>query len=250
MTATQTGTSPYVYNTSHQGLKEVGLDSQNGERGLISGDTVQITISGSVSKTVTFTSGGSQSAGISTIDAGTYNARFVLASPNNNNANKNYTLSASSTKLLEWKINPYEVKIDKIGLSGSRPYNGSATTPTITITGVSGSNGTYTYNYDTFTIAYSITKDGVAIDNGDKLKNVGKYHISVGNGNGSIKAYRTNSPSTDTSKNYKFSDSEKQANYEITPLSIRIDWNYPTLVYTGSNQMISIFVFTVLSLSE
>lgn len=244
LTATQTGTSPYVYNTSHQGLKEVGLDSQNGEKGLISGDTVQIAISGSVSKTVTFTSGGSQSVGISTIDAGTYNASFVLASPNNNNANKNYTLSASST---HWTINPYEVKIGTIGLSGSRPYDGTATTPTITITGVSGSNGTYTYNHDTFTIAYSITKDGVAIDNGDKLKNAGKYKISVGNGNGSIRAYRTNSPSTDTSKNYKFSDSEKQANYEITPLSIRIDWNYPALVYTERNQMISIKSITIYS---
>lgn len=253
LTTTQTGTSPYTYtyDTYHHGLNEVSLDSQNGEKGLISGDTVQITISGSVSKTVTFTSGGSQSAGISTIDAGTYNARFVLASPNNNNANKNYTLSASSTKLLEWKINPYEVKIDKIGLSGSRPYNGSATTPTITITGVSGSNGTYTYNHDTFTIAYSITKDGTTLANGDKLKNAGKYEIKVGNGNGSIKAYRTNSPSTDTSKNYKFSDSEKQANYEITPLSISIEWNYPTplepLVYTGNNQMISIKSITIYS---
>lgn len=253
LTTKQTGTSPYTYtyDTYHHGLNEVSLDSQNGEKGLISGDTVQITISGSVSKTVTFTSGGSQSAGISTIDAGTYNARFVLASPNNNNANKNYTLSASSTKLLEWKINPYEVKIDKIGLSGSRPYNGSATTPTITITGVSGSNGTYTYNHDTFTIAYSITKDGTTLANGDKLKNAGKYEIKVGNGNGSIKAYRTNSPSTDTSKNYKFSDSEKQANYEITPLSISIEWNYPTplepLVYTGNNQMISIKSITIYS---
>lgn len=244
--ATQTGTSPYTYtyDTYHHGLNEVSLDSQNGEKGLISGDTVKIAISGSVPKTLTFTSGGSQSAGISTIDAGTYTANFALT------GNGNYTLSSSSIKSMSWTINQYEVKIAKIGLSGSsRPYDGKATTPTITITGVSGSNGTYTYNQDTFTIAYSITKDGTTLANGDKLKNAGRYEIKVGNGNGSIKAYRTNSSSTDTSKNYKFSNTDSIANYEITPLSISIEWNYPTplepLVYTGNNQMISIKSITL-----
>lgn len=240
--ATQTGTSPYTYtyDTYHHGLNEVSLDSQNGEKGLISGDTVKIAISGSVSKTLTFTSGGSQSAGISTIDAGTYTANFALT------GNGNYTLSTSSIKSMSWTINQYEVKIVTIGLSGSRPYDGTATTPTITITGVSGSNGTYTYNQDTFTIAYSITKDGTTLANGDKLKNAGRYEIKVGNGNGSIKAHRTNSSSTDTSKNYKFSDKNSTATYEITPLSISIEWNYPTtLVYTGNNQMISIKSITL-----
>ena len=246
LTTTQTGTSPYTYtyDTYHHGLNEVSLDSQNGEKGLISGDTVKIAISGSVPKTLTFTSGGSQSAGISTIDAGAYTANFALT------GNGNYTLSSSSIKSMSWTINQYEVEIAKIGLSGSsRPYDGTATTPTITITGVSGSNGTYTYNQDTFTIAYSITKDGTTLANGDKLKNAGKYEIKVGNGNGSIKAYRTNSSSTDTSKNYKFSNTDSIATYEITPLSISIEWNYPTplepLVYTGNNQMISIKSITL-----
>ncbi len=244
--ATQTGTSPYTYtyDTYHHGLNEVSLDSQNGEKGLISGDTVKIAISGSVPKPLTFTSGGSQSAGISTIDAGTYTANFALT------GNGNYTLSSSSIKSMSWTINEYEVEIAKIGLSGSsRPYDGTATTPTITITGVSGSNGTYTYNQDTFTIAYSITKDGTTLANGDKLKNAGRYEIKVGNGNGSIKAHRTNSSSTDTSKNYKFSNTDSIATYEITPLSISIEWNYPTypmtLVYTGNNQMISIKSITL-----
>lgn len=242
--ATQTGTSPYTYtyDTYHHGLNEVSLDSQNGEKGLISDDTVKIAISGSVSKTLTFTSGGSQSAGISTIDAGTYTANFDLKG----NGNGNYKLSSASIKSMSWTINQYEVKIVTIGLSGSRPYDGTATTPTITITGVSGSNGTYTYNQDTFTIAYSITKDGTTLANGDKLKNAGRYEIKVGNGNGSIKAHRTNSSSTDTSKNYKFSDKNSTATYEITPLSISIEWNYPTtLVYTGNNQMISIKSITL-----
>lgn len=246
LTTKQTGTSPYTYtyDTYHHGLNEVSLDSQNGEKGLISGDTVIIAISGSVTKPLTFTSGGSQSAGISTIDAGTYTANFALT------GNGNYTLSSASIKLMSWTINQYEVKIAKIGLSGSsRPYDGTATTPTITITGVSGSNGTYTYNQDTFTIAYSITKDGTTLANGDKLKNAGRYEIKVGNGNGSIKAHRTNSSSTDTSKNYKFSDTDSIATYEITPLSISIEWNYPTplepLVYTGNNQMISIKSITL-----
>ncbi len=240
--ATQTGTSPYTYtyDTYHHGLYEVSLDSQNGEKGLISDDTVKIAISGSVSKTLTFTSGGSQSAGISTIDAGTYTANFDLK------GNGNYKLSSASIKSMSWTINQYEVKIVTIGLSGSRPYDGTAMTPTITITGVSGSNGTYTYNQDTFTIAYSITKDGTTLANGDKLKNAGRYEIKVGNGNGSIKAHRTNSSSTDTSKNYKFSDKNSTATYEITPLSISIEWNYPTtLVYTGNNQMISIKSITL-----
>lgn len=246
LTTTQTGTSPYTYtyDTYHHGLNEVSLDSQNGEKGLISGDTVIIAISGSVTKPLTFTSGGSQSAGISTIDADAYTANFALT------GNGNYTLSSSSIKSMSWTINQYEVKIANIGLSGSsRPYDGTATTPTITITGVSGSNGTYTYNQDTFTIVYSITKDGTTLANGDKLKNAGRYEIKVGNGNGSIKAYRTNSSSTDTSNNYKFSNTDSIATYEITPLSISIEWNYPTplepLVYTGNNQMISIKSITL-----
>lgn len=245
LTTKQTGTSPYTYDTYHHGLNEVSLDSQNGEKGLISGDTVKIAISGSVSKTLAFTSGGSQSAGISTIDAGAYTANFALT------GNGNYTLSSSSIKSMSWTINQYEVEIAKIGLSGSRPYDGTATTPTIEINDptVSGSNGTYTYNQDTFTIAYSITKDGTTLANGDKLKNAGIYEIKVGNGNGSITAYRTNSSSTDTSKNYKFSNTDSIATYEITPLSISIEWNYPTplepLVYTGNNQMISIKSITL-----
>ena len=243
ISVTQTGSGSYTYNTKHQGLDTVSVNqgSQGNEIGLLADDSIGIKISGSVSKTLTFKNKYSQSAGISTIDAGTYSVSFALS------GNTNYKLHDSSIKTLSWTIEQYVVKVGAFSLGSDKTYDGTAVTPTITIVGISGSNGTYTYENDTFTLTYSIEKDGGSAYESGKLVNAGTYKIKVGGTNGKIVARRAKGTSTgsDTSNNYKFDSSNSTADYTINACPIAIEWNYPTLVYTGNNQNITIKSITV-----
>ena len=237
-----TGKTNYVYNTKHQGIGEVFVNqgSQSNEIGLLSGDAIKISvrINGSTESTLTFKDKYSQAAGVSTINANTYTASFSLSD------NNNYTLSSSS---LSWAIEQYVVKVGAFSLGSDKTYDGTAVTPTITIVGISGSNGTYTYENDTFTLTYSIEKDGGSAYESGKLVNAGTYKIKVGGTNGKIVARRAKGTSTgsDTSNNYKFDSSNSTADYTINACPIAIEWNYPTLVYTGNNQNITIKSITV-----
>lgn len=239
----QIGSGGYTYNTKHQGLDTVSVNqgSQGNEIGLLADDSIDIRISGSVSKTLTFKNKYSQSAGISTIDAGTYSVSFALS------GNTNYKLHDSSIKTLSWTIEQYVVKVGAFSLGSGKTYDGTAVTPTITIVGISGSNGTYTYENDTFTLTYSIEKDGGSAYESGKLVNAGTYRIKVGGTNGKIVARRAKGTSVgfDTSNNYKFDSSNSTADYTINACPIAIEWNYPTLVYTGNNQNITIKSITV-----
>lgn len=237
-----TGKTNYVYNTKHQGIDEVFVNqgSQSNEIGLLSDDMIKINvrINGSTASTLTFKDKNSQKAGVSTINANTYTAYFILS------YNNNYTLSSSS---LSWTIEQYVVKVGAFSLGSGKTYDGTAVTPTITIVGISGSNGTYTYENDTFTLTYSIEKDGGSAYESGKLVNAGTYKIKVGGTNGKIVARRAKGTSTgsDTSNNYKFDSSNSTADYTINACPIAIEWNYPTLVYTGNNQNITIKSITV-----
>lgn len=237
-----TGKTNYVYNTKHQGIDEVFVNqgSQSNEIGLLSDDMIKINvrINGSTASTLTFKDKNSQKAGVSTINANTYTAYFILS------YNNNYTLSSSS---LSWTIEQYVVKVGAFSLGSDKTYDGTAVTPTITIVGISGSNGTYTYENDTFTLTYSIEKDGGSAYESGKLVNAGTYKIKVGGTNGKIVARRAKGTSTgsDTSNNYKFDSSNSTADYTINACPIAIEWNYPTLVYTGNNQNITIKSITV-----
>ena len=235
-----TGKTNYVYNTKHQGIDEVFVNqgSQGNEIGLLTDDSIGIKISGSVSKTLTFKNKYSQPANIFTADANTYTASFSLS------GNNNYTLSPSS---LSWTIEQYVVKVGAFSLGSDKTYDGTAVTPTITIVGISGSNGTYTYENDTFTLTYSIEKDGGSAYESGKLVNAGTYKIKVGGTNGKIVARRAKGTGagSDTSNNYKFDSSNSTADYTIDACPIAIEWNYPTLVYTGNNQNITIKSITV-----
>ena len=237
-----TGKTNYVYNTKHQGIDEVFVNqgSQSNEIGLLSDDMIKINvrINGSTASTLTFKDKNSQKAGVSTINANTYTAYFILS------YNNNYTLSLSS---LSWTIEQYVVKVGAFSLGSDKTYDGTAVTPTITIVGISGSNGTYTYENDTFTLTYSIEKDGGSAYESGKLVNAGTYKIKVGGTNGKIVARRAKGTSTgsDTSNNYKFDSSNSTADYTINACPIAIEWNYPTLVYTGNNQNITIKSITV-----
>ena len=237
-----TGKTNYVYNTKHQGIDEVFVNqgSQSNEIGLLSDDMIKINvrINGSTASTLTFKDKNSQKAGVSTINANTYTAYFILS------YNNNYTLSLSS---LSWTIEQYVVKVGAFSLGSDKTYDGTAVTPTITIVGISGSNGTYTYENDTFTLTYSIEKDGGSAYESGKLVNAGTYRIKVGGTNGKIVARRAKGTSTgsDTSNNYKFDSSNSTADYTINACPIAIEWDYPTLVYTGNNQNITIKSITV-----
>lgn len=237
-----TGKTNYVYNTKHQGIDEVFVNqgSQSNEIGLLSDDMIKINvrINGSTASTLTFKDKNSQKAGVSTINANTYTAYFILS------YNNNYTLPSSS---LSWTIEQYVVKVGAFSLGSDKTYDGTAVTPTITIVGISGSNGTYTYENDTFTLTYSIEKDGGSAYESGKLVNAGTYRIKVGGTNGKIVARRAKGTSVgfDTSNNYKFDSSNSTADYTINACPIVIEWNYPTLVYTGNNQNITIKSITV-----
>ena len=239
----QIGSGGYTYNTKHQGLDTVSVNqgSQGNEIGLLADDSIDIRISGSVSKTLTFKNKYSQSANIFTADANTYQVSFALS------GNTNYKLHDSSIKTLSWTIEQYVVKVGAFSLGSGKTYDGTAVTPTITIVGISGSNGTYTYENDTFTLTYSIEKDGGSAYESGKLVNAGTYKIKVGGTNGKIVARRAKGTSTgsDTSNNYKFDSSNSTADYTINACPIAIEWNYPTLVYTGNNQNITIKSITV-----
>lgn len=239
----QIGSGGYTYNTKHQGLDTVLVNqgSQGNEIGLLTDDSIVITISGSVSKPLKFKNKYSQSANIFTADANTYQVSFALS------GNTNYKLHDSSIKTLSWTIEQCVVKVGAFSLGSDKTYDGTAVTPTITIVGISGSNGTYTYENDTFTLTYSIEKDGGSAYESGKLVNAGTYKIKVGGTNGKIVARRAKGTSvgSDTSNNYKFDSSNSTADYTINACPIVIEWNYPTLVYTGNNQNITIKSITV-----
>ncbi len=242
ISVTQTGSGSYTYNTKHQGLDTVSVNqgSQGNEIGLLADDSIGIKISGSVSKTLTFKNKYSQSAGISTIDAGTYSVSFALSTATSYNQNRNYTLSVSSTSKTEWIINQYVVKVGNLNVGTDKVYDARAVVPTISIEGMSGDGKTFIYHNDTVTISYSITRVGGTSYSGNKLVNAGQYTISIGGTNsGSIKANRTGT-STDTSKNYTFGNTTQKVQYNINSCPIEIVWEMKTFVYNASNQMLSI----------
>ena len=242
ISVTQTGSGSYTYNTKHQGLDTVSVNqgSQGNEIGLLADDLIEIKISGSVSKPLKFKNEYSKSAGISTIDAGTYSVSFALSTATSYTQNRNYTLSVSSTSKTEWIINQYVVKVGNLNVGTDKVYDARAVVPTISIEGMSGDGKTFTYHNDTVTISYSITKVGGTSYSGNKLVNAGQYTISIGGTNsGSIKANRTGT-STDTSKNYTFGNATQKVQYNINSCPIEIVWEMKTFVYNASNQMLSI----------
>ena len=248
ISVTQTGSGSYTYNTKHQGLDTVSVNqgSQGNEIGLLADDSIDIKISGSVPKTLVFKNKYSQSAGIFTANANSYQVSFALS-------DNNYKLHDSSIKTLSWTIAQYVVKVGAFSLGSGKIYDGTAVTPTITITGIQGSNGTYTYENDTFTLTYSIEKDGGSAYESGKLVNAGTYRIKVGGTNGKIVAKRAKGAhdlNSDTSASYKFDSTNSTTEYKIDPCPISIEWNYPSLVYNGKNQTLTIKSISVHGVSS
>ena len=237
LTATQTGTSPYTYNTSHQGLETIKVDD------LQSNDTIGVTITiGGNTVTVPLSDNNATSVTdyVSTIDANTYTASFELSSDGNKYPlNSNYTLTASD---LRWTIGKYVVKVGNYTFGTKKVYDGNAVVPKIEISNsevVGKTDGkTYEYRNDEFTISYSISYNGTAISN-QKLVNAGVYVISVGRTD-SIVAKRVKDPGkgTVTSNNYIVDSTNDGVPYTIEKCPITINWKeVQELVYSGNAQV-------------
>ena len=238
LTATQTGTSPYTYNTSHQGLKDIKVDD------LQSNDTIGVTITVD-GKTVTVPLSNNNATSVtdyvSTIDATTYKAVFALSSDGKYPLNGNYTLTASD---LSWTIEKYKVTVGAFDIEPSKTYDAEAVIPVINVTSdnVTGDNGAYTYYNDTFTLTYTIN-DKTDVQS-QKLVNAGTYIIKVGGASGKISAKHDDG--SDASDNYAFDDKNAELTYEINPCPITINWeNKSQMVYSASSQKLKIASITI-----
>lgn len=239
LTTKQTGTSPYTYNTSHQGLKDIKVDD------LQSKDTIGVTITID-GKTVTVPLSDNNATSVtdyvSTIDANTYTASFELSSDGNKYPlNSNYTLTASD---LSWTIAQYKVTVGEFDIGQSKTYDATAVIPVINITSanVTGNNGTYRYYNDTFTLTYTVNNKTDA--QSQKLVNAGTYTIKVGGTSGKISA--THDDGSDASSNYVFDDKNAELTYKINPCPITINWeNKSQMVYSASSQKLKIASITI-----
>ena len=239
LTTKQTGTSPYVYNTSHQGLETIKVDD------LQSNDTIGATITiGGKTVTVPLSNNNATSVTdyVSTIDANTYTASFELSSDGNNYPlNSNYTLTASD---LIWTIAKYKVTVGEFDIGKSKTYDATAVIPIINITSanVIGNNGTYRYYNDTFTLTYTVNDKTDA--QSQKLVNADTYTIKVGGTSGNISA--THDDGSDASSNYEFDDKNAELKYKINPCPITINWeNKSQMVYSASSQKLKIASITI-----
>lgn len=237
LTTKQTGTSPYTYNTSHQGLETIKVND------LQKDDTIGVTITiGGKTVTVPLSDNNDTSVTdyVSTIDANTYTASFELSSDGNKYPlNSNYTLTASD---LRWTIGKYVVKVGNYTFGTKKVYDGNAVVPKIEISNsevVGKTDGkTYEYGNDEFTISYSISYNGTAISN-QKLVNAGTYTIKVGR-TGSIVAKRVKDPGkgTVTSNNYIVDSTNDGVRYTIEKCPIIINWKeVQELVYSENAQV-------------
>lgn len=239
LTTTQTGTSPYTYNTSHQGLETIKVDD------LQSNDTIGVTITiGGNTVTVPLSNNNATSVAdyVSTVDANTYTASFELSSDGNKYPlNSNYTLTASD---LSWTIAKYKVTVGEFDIGQSKTYDATAVIPIINITSanVTGNNGTYRYYNDTFTLTYTVNDKTDA--QSQKLVNADTYTIKVGGTSGKISA--THDDGSDASSNYEFDDKNAKLTYKINPCPITINWeNKSQMVYSASSQKLKIASITI-----
>lgn len=225
----------YTYNGQHQGLVSIRVNSASGSTGLISGDSVNATVSvsregtefGSISVSA-ITSSTANNVRLSTINFGKYIATVTMAE------NTNYTCQQSGT--LEWKITKYQLTLSDL-TGGQKVYDGIATKPTLKVNGVSVDNGEFTpsgVSGDRIAIKYSASIDGQSYES---IVNAGKYSVSIG-GNGA-KAI-TVSPATrdgiNTADNYSI-EGGQSVDYVILPRTLKLSWQeIQSFVFSNTEQ--------------
>ena len=212
----------YTYNGQHQGLVSIRVNSASGSTGLISGDSVNATVSvsregtefGSIS-VAAITSSTANNVRLSTINFGKYIATVTMAE------NTNYTCQQSGT--LEWEINKYQLTLSDL-TGGQKVYDGIATKPTLKVNGVSVDNGEFTpsgVSGDRIAIKYSASIDGQSYES---IVNAGKYSVSIGgNGANAITVSPATRDGINTADNYSI-EGGQSVDYIILPRTLKLSW--------------------------
>lgn len=236
LTLTLEGDGTYIYNTEHQGLTTVNVNARSGDVGIISGDSVKVSVvvtrNGEAYYTysVSGVNASAKSAGVNTINHGVY---VATASDGGNN---NYNVATGTAN---WTINKKELKLSGL-TGGEKVYDGTAHTPTLKVNGDEVTNGTIQWGNDTISIKFSATLEGDSAQK-ESLVNVGKYSIKIGGTSGNAIAVSpakrpAGSGEVDTSDNYTISGSDSTT-YEIKPRQIKLTWeSIDSFVFSNADQ--------------
>lgn len=230
LTLTLKGDGTYIYNTKHQGLTTVNLNAQSGSVGIISGDSVTVSIivtrGGETyyNYSVSGVNASAKATGVDTINHGVYVATATTGGNNNYNV---------ATGTANWTINRKELSLSGL-TGGEKVYDGTAHTPTLKVNGDEVTNGTIQWGNDTISIKFSATLEGDSAQK-ESLVNVGKYSIKIGGTSGNAIAVSpakrpAGSGEVDTSDNYTISGSDSTT-YEIKPRPITVTWNTSNLKF-------------------
>ena len=225
----------YTYNGQHQGLVSIRVNSESGSTGLISGDSVNATVSvsregtefGSISVSA-ITSSTANNVRLSTINFGKYIATVTMAE------NTNYTCQQSGT--LEWEIKKYQLTLSDL-TGGQKVYDGIATKPTLKVNGVSVDNGEFTpsgVSGDRIAIKYSASIDGQSYES---IVNAGKYSVSIGgNGANAITVSPATRDGINTADNYSI-EGGQSVDYIILPRTLKLSWQeIQSFVFSNTEQ--------------
>ena len=225
----------YTYNGQHQGLVSIRVNSASGSTGLISGDSVNATVSvsregtefGSISVSA-ITSSTANNVRLSTINFGKYIATVTMAE------NTNYTCQQSGT--LEWEIKQYQLTLSDL-TGGQKVYDGIATKPTLKVNGVSVDNGEFTpsgVSGDRIAIKYSASIDGQSYES---IVNAGKYSVSIGgNGANAITVSPATRDGINTADNYSI-EGGQSVDYIILPRTLKLSWQeIQSFVFSNTEQ--------------
>lgn len=225
----------YTYNGQHQGLVSIRVNSESGSTGLISGDSVNATVSVSREGTEfrsifvsAITSSTANNVRLSTINFGKYIATVTMAE------NTNYTCQQSGT--LEWKIKKYQLTLSDL-TGGQKVYDGIATKPTLKVNGVSVDNGEFTpsgVSGDRIAIKYSASIDGQSYES---IVNAGKYSVSIGgNGANAITVSPATRDGINTADNYSI-EGGQSVDYIILPRTLKLLWQeIQSFVFSNTEQ--------------
>lgn len=236
LTLTLKGDGTYIYNTEHQGLTTVNVNAQSGSVGIISGDSVKVSVvvtrNGEAYYTysVSGVNASAKATGVDTINHGVYVATATTGGNNNYNV---------ATGTANWTINRKELSLSGL-TGGEKVYDGTAHTPTLKVNGDEVTNGTIQWGNDTISIKFSATLEGDSAQK-ESLVNVGKYSIKIGGTSGNAIAVSpakrpAGSGEVDTSDNYTISGSDSTT-YEIKPRQIKLTWeSIDSFVFNNADQ--------------
>lgn len=236
LTLTLKGDGTYIYNTKHQGLTTVNVNAQSGSVGIISGDSVTVSIivtrGGETyyNYSVSGVNASAKATGVDTINHGVYVATATTGGNNNYNV---------ATGTANWTINRKELSLSGL-TGGEKVYDGTAHTPTLKVNGDEVTNGTIQWGNDTISIKFSATLEGDSAQK-ESLVNVGKYSIKIGGTSGNAIAVSpakrpAGSGEVDTSDNYTISGSDSTT-YEIKPRQIKLTWeSIDSFVFSNADQ--------------